>query len=85
MQNGEIQLHTCSVDQFLYMHMKEQLRAIWLILVKVFMPPPADLHATWCIFFSFTCLLQVCYPIVENTFILCPVSFLDLRVYKAFR
>lgn len=85
MQNGEIQLHTCSVDRFLYMHMKEQLRAIWLILVQVSMPPPADLHATWCIFSSFTCLLQVCYPIVENTFILYPVSFLDLRVYKAFR
>lgn len=28
MQNGEIQLHIYSVDQFLYMHMKEQLRAI---------------------------------------------------------
>lgn len=33
----------------------------------------------------FLSLLQVCNPITENAFILCPVTFLDLTVYKTFR
>lgn len=64
--------------------MKEQLRAICIILIKVFMPFPADLYATWCIC-MFLSLLQVCNPIVEKAFILCPVSFLDLSMYKTLR
>lgn len=62
---------------------KEQLRAICLMLPKIvcgtFMPLGIFFHLV------LLSVLQVCDSQAENASLLCLISFLDLRAYKALR
>lgn len=81
--DGEIQLCICTIDQFLPMHVKEQLGDISLILGKKSCRPSRHLVYFFPLYILESSAGLQCDS--RKCIHLCSVSFLDLRMYKTLR